>query len=145
MLAQIKSDDEGVWTSLQRSGHISGEPGVSLRGRLERMRNWIEGEHFPEAARITIQNEVDSSIASEIDEVSRSFLGLLTQGLGTCNWNEDSISETIRECAANSGLGNRKAYIALYLVILGRDYGPRISSLMSEMDREFLIGIISSI
>jgi len=145
MLAQIKSDDQGVWSSLQRSGHLSGEPGFSLRGRLERMRNWVDGEHFPEEARITIQSEVDRDIASEIGNDSRAFLEMLARGLRTCDWDEVSIGETIRTSAADSGLGNRKAYIALYMVILGRDYGPRISSLMSEMDRESLIGIISSI
>ena len=70
---------------------------------------------------------------------------MLARGVRTCDWDEVSIGETIRTSAADSGLVNRKAYIALYMVILGRDYGPRISSLMSEMDRESLIGIISSI
>ena len=43
MLAQIKSSDGDVWSSLNRSGHIEGDPSDSLRVRLARMRSWIGG------------------------------------------------------------------------------------------------------
>ncbi|MAZ23510.1 MAG: lysine--tRNA ligase [Euryarchaeota archaeon] len=145
MLAQIKSDDDSVWSSLRRSGHLSDEPGTSLRSRLEKMRSWIGGDHFPEGSRIVIQSEVGEEARSQIDEESRSFLELLARRLESCNWDEDSISETVRSSASDSGLSNRQAYVSLYLVILGRDYGPRISSLMAEMDRDSLIGVVSNI
>ncbi len=109
------------------------------------MRSWIGGGHFPEGSRIVIQSEVGEEARSQIDEDSRSFLELLARRLESCDWNEDSIGETVRSSASDSGLGNRQAYVSLYLVILGRDYGPRVSSLMAEMDRESLIGVVSSI
>lgn len=145
MLAQIKSDDDSIWSSLRRSGHLSGEPGTSLKSRLEKMRSWIGGDHFPEGSRIVIQSEVGEEARSQIGEEARSFLRLVAESLESCEWDEDSISEAVRSSASKSGIGNRQAYVSLYLVILGRNYGPRISSLMAEMDRESLIGVISSV
>ena len=46
MLAQIKSSDDDVWVSLRRSGHLEGDPGAPLAGRLRRMRNWVDGPHL---------------------------------------------------------------------------------------------------
>ena len=39
MLAQIRSADNEIWSSLSRSGHIKGEPDGALRTRLKKMRD----------------------------------------------------------------------------------------------------------
>ncbi|MBP50513.1 MAG: hypothetical protein CMA68_00295, partial [Euryarchaeota archaeon] len=74
-----------------------------------------------------------------------SFIALLSERLEKCEWSEDSIGAAIREVATECGLGNRQAYVSLYLVILGRDYGPRISSIMAEMDRSSLTEMLSRV
>ena len=56
MLAQIKSSDEDVWSSLNRSGHIEGDPSDSLRVRLARMR-MDRGAPLPEDAKLEIRSE----------------------------------------------------------------------------------------
>ena len=145
MLAQIKSNDDSVWSSLRRSGHLVGEPSASLTGRLKRMRNWVDGEHFPDGAKITIRKEISDEIHSSISKEEASFIALLSERLEKCEWSEDSIGAAIREVAIECGLGNRQAYVSLYLVILGRDYGPRISSIMAEMDRSSLTEMLSRV
>ncbi len=145
MLAQIKSDDDSVWSSLKKSGHLVDEPSASLISRLERMRNWVEGEHFPDGARITIQAEISDEVRSRISKESASFVALLSERLQTCEWSSDSIGSAIREVAGGCDLDNRQAYVSLYLVILGRDYGPRISSIMAEMDRGSLVEMLTRV
>ena len=56
MLAQTKSRDDDVWTSLGLKGNVS----QSMIGRLERMRTWIQSRHFPDELRITILKEPNS-------------------------------------------------------------------------------------
>ena len=58
MLAQIKSSDRDVWESLERSGHMTGEPSSQLMERLARMRSWIDGPHFPDESRLEIRVEL---------------------------------------------------------------------------------------
>jgi len=139
MLAQIKSSDEGVWASLRKSGHLDGEVGDALTGRLRRMRNWIDGAHFPEAARVVIQSEIGDDARANLTDEHGAFLSSLSGALSECDWDEVSIGACIKRVASEVGIGNRDAYIALYWVLLGRDYGPRIASLLAEMDRSELV------
>ena len=145
MLAQIKSSDDDVWASLRKSGHLGGEASEALRGRLRRMRNWVEGEHFPEAARVSVQTEVSDEARGKLDADQISFVSTLARSLGGCEWNDSGISESIKQAASETGIDNRTAYIALYWVMLGRDYGPRVASIMAEMERESLIGLLGAV
>ena len=61
LLAQIKSEDSDVWESLRKSGHLEKTPTTALEERLERMRSWINGPHFPEDSKIEIQNVISSA------------------------------------------------------------------------------------
>jgi lysyl-tRNA synthetase class 1 len=140
MLAQIKkSGDDEVWTSLRKSGHLDGEPSEALKIRLDRMRNWVEGPHFPEAARIDIAEIIPEKAVENLNLNHRKFLSELCKSLPECDWNDAAISKLIRDTTAETGIVNREAYEALYWVILGKSHGPRASSLMVEMDREQLI------
>jgi lysyl-tRNA synthetase class I len=40
-------------------------------------------------------------------------------------------------------LNRRDAYIALYILILGSEYGPRIASIMNEIGKESTLEIFS--
>jgi lysyl-tRNA synthetase class 1 len=143
MIAQIKSSDEGVWASLRKSGHLDREAGDALTGRLRRMRNWIGGAHFPEAARVVIQSEVSDEARANLTGNRGAFLSSLSGALSECDWDEVAISACIKRVASEVGIGNRDAYIALYWVLLGRDYGPRVASLMAEMDKSELVKLFN--
>ena len=145
MLAQIKSSDDEVWGSLRNSGHLSGEPGDSLVIRLGKMRNWIDGKHFPEDARIVIQTIIGEEFSDNTTEEQRLFLRGLSKSLENCEWDQDSIKDAIRECMGNYGLKGKDGFAALYWALLGRRYGPRASALISEMDRDTLIQLLKGV
>jgi lysyl-tRNA synthetase class 1 len=144
MLAQIKSSDEDVWTSMRASGHLTGEPNESLSQRLTRMRNWIGSIHFPEDARIHIHKSISAEARAEISEEQRIFLSSLAEELAESDWSEQAIGTTIREVAPACGIGGREAYIALYWALLGRNHGPKASALLFEIGRESVIALLSS-
>jgi lysyl-tRNA synthetase class 1 len=143
MLAQIKSSDDDVWASLHKSGHLDGRPDDALAGRLRRMRNWINGVHFPDAARVEIQTSVSDESRANLEDEQRNFLSALGNSLGDCEWTEKAIGDCIRSVTAGSGIGGREAYVALYWIILGKNHGPKASSLMAEMKRERFLNLIS--
>jgi lysyl-tRNA synthetase class 1 len=142
MLAQIKSSDDDVWSSLRKSGHLDGEAGGVLTGRLRRMRNWVDGLHFPDAARVVVQTIVSDESRSNLDDGHREFLSTLGKSLGDCEWTDKAIGNCIRAVAAEVGIGGREAYVALYWIILGKNHGPKASSLMAEMGSEHLLSLI---
>ena len=143
MLAQIKSNDDDVWDSLRRSGHLDGEPGDALTGRMRRMRNWVDGPHFPDAAKVEVQSSVSEEARANLDEIHRSFLSALAGALADCEWTDGAIADCIRATIGEEGIGGRDAYVALYWVILGKHHGPKASSLMAEMESGHLLSLIS--
>ncbi len=145
MLAHIKSSDEDVWSSLRRSGHIQDEPSSALEMRLARMRSWIGGPHFPEDGRVTIRTEVSEEVRSTMGEESVAFLASLASGITECEWSEGGIGACIRETADAVGIGRRAGYIAIYQAILGRHHGPRVSSIIAEMERADLLKLLQSV
>tara|TARA_Y100000768_G_scaffold364641_1_gene325251 strand:- start:5120 stop:6688 length:1569 start_codon:yes stop_codon:yes gene_type:complete len=145
MLAQIKSSDEEIWESLRNSGHLSGNPCDSLVVRLNKMRNWIGGSHFPEDARIIIQTAIGDDFRENTSEEQKIFLRRLSKSLEDCEWGQDSIREKIRECTRICELVPRDGFSALYWALLGRSHGPRASALISEMDKRVLIDLLSGV
>jgi lysyl-tRNA synthetase class 1 len=142
MLAQIKSDDNNVWASLRKSGHLEGAPSDALVGRLRRMRNWIDGSHFPDGARVEVHTSLSDEARSNLTDEHRNFLSVLGRALGDCEWTDDAIGDCIKTTAAKVGIGGRDAYIALYWAILGKHHGPKASSLIFEMERDICIELI---
>jgi lysyl-tRNA synthetase class 1 len=143
MLAQIKSSDDDVWKSLRRSGHLDGEPSDALTGRVRRMRNWVDGPHFPDAAKIVVQSSVSEEGRENLGDEHRAFLSALADALADCQWTDAAIGDCIRATIAEEGIGGRDAYVALYWVILGKHHGPKASSLLAEMESEHLLSLIS--
>tara|TARA_B100000945_G_scaffold313065_1_gene308492 strand:+ start:4611 stop:6185 length:1575 start_codon:yes stop_codon:yes gene_type:complete len=144
MLAQIKSSDEDVWSSLNKSGHIQGEPSDSLRGRLVRMRNWIDGPHFPEDAKLEIRSEIGKDARKELGDESIVFLKKLSKLLSECEWIDARIGEAISEACESSGVSRKDGYAAIYWAMIGRSYGPKASSLLSEMDRDDVTSLLGN-
>jgi len=141
MLAQIKSGDEDVWESLRKSGHLEGEPGASLAGRLHRMRNWIDGPHFPDEAKVEVRTSISEEARANLSDEQVGFLSTLGAALSECNWKESEISSCIKSAASDAGVGGRDAYVALYWTILGKSHGPKASSLIAEMDSDSVLSL----
>ena len=145
MLAQIKSSDDDVWESLRKSGHLEGDPEDSLTGRLRRMRNWVDGQHFPSDAKIEIRSSISEEARDNLTEEQLGFLSALGAEFDDCDWTEGEIASCIRSVATETGIGGRNAYVALYWVILGKNHGPKASSLIAEMDSASVMSLISRV
>ena len=144
MLAQIKSSDEDVWSSLNRSGHIEGEPSNSLKVRLERMRKWINGPHFPEDSKLEMRREVGGEIREKLDSESIVFLKNLSTNLSECEWSDVSIGKAIRDSCDSAGIARKDGYEAIYWVAIGKNSGPKASSLLFEMTRGDVLSLLKS-
>ena len=128
---------------LNRSQHLDGEPNEVLINRLSRMRYWINSRHFPENARIKIQDSISEENKMKINIEQNKFLKLLFFKLEKIEWSENEINEVIRSVSSEIGLNRREAYIALYILILGSEYGPRIASIMNEIGKRITLEIYS--
>ena len=124
MLAQVKSDEE-IITSY----------GSSLRDRLNRMKNWIQGPYFPEDLRIKVLDAINPNANKDVTMRLHSYLS-------ECEWNVKSIGDSISLCFRESEISPRDGYKALYNAILGVDKGPRLAPILSELDRERVLTLL---
>jgi lysyl-tRNA synthetase class 1 len=107
------------------------------------MRNWVDGPHFPDAAKVEMQSSINDEVRANLNDEHREFLSALGDSLGDCEWTDKAIGNCIRSVAAEVGIGGREAYVALYWIILGKNHGPKASSLIAEMGSEHLLSLIS--
>ena len=142
MLAQIKSSDRDVWESLERSGHMTGEPSSQLMERLARMRSWIDGPHFPDESRLEIRVELPIEEKKGLDSKSVNFLSDLSGRLAKCDWDEDSIVKSIKDSCESSEITNRDGFKLIYWVLIGKSSGPKASSLIYEIGRINVLGLL---
>ncbi len=140
MLAQTKSKDDDVWGSLGLKGNVS----QSMIDRLERMRTWVQSRHFPDELRITILKEPDSDAVRLLDEENRAILPTLVEAFGACDWNASSIQSTISSTAKSMDMSPRHAYRALYLCIMGTERGPRLPTILAELDQTAIVNLLSA-
>jgi len=124
LLAQVKSDDEVL--------QIIGGDQVS---KLTRMRNWIKGPHFPDDLKIQISEKPAEGLDKEIVQS-------LNNSLSSCNWTEDGIVSAIKEVISEDSINARDCYRTLYMAILGKEKGPKIAPIISELDREKVLDLL---
>jgi|TARA_B100000519_G_scaffold34019_1_gene23779 lysyl-tRNA synthetase class 1 len=124
MLAQVKSDQEII------QSHGSG-----IVDKLARMRNWIEGAHFPRELRISVRDEKMAGLDSEICHA-------LKNSLGDCDWNSKAIGDAISSCFKHNEISPKEGYRNLYLAILGVDKGPRLAPILSELEQSRVLDLL---
>ena len=124
MLAQVKDDDE----ILQLIGDNSLD-------RLSRMRNWINGPHFPEELRISVRNEV-------MPGLDNAIISALNESLGNCEWDSKSIGEAISLAFKSNEINAKDGYRTLYLAILGSEKGPRLAPILAELERSDVLELL---
>ena len=138
MLAQTKSNDEDVWNSLGLGGNVA----QSMIDRLERMRTWIQSRHFPDELRITILEEPDMEAVGRLDGENLAILPTLIEALEACDWDASSIQSTISNTAKSQDMSPRHAYRALYLCIMGTERGPRLPTILAELDQSAIVNLL---
>ena len=142
MLAQIKSEDGDVWSSLRRSGHLDGAPTEVLRQRLSKMRNWVGGPHFPEESKIIVLDPRGEGTLSSRNPNQEKFLDQLAVSLSKCPWDESSIEGEIISTVSDSQLAMKECYVSLYKAVIGKEKGPKIASILAEIDRDVALSLL---
>ncbi|MDP6856005.1 MAG: hypothetical protein QGH13_00560, partial [Candidatus Thalassarchaeaceae archaeon] len=144
MVAQIRANDQDVWASLHASGLLNGEPNRTLTDRLNRMRNWISSEHFPDEYRIEIQTELTDEAKNSFNEGDLKYLIALRDAFNECEWKSDEINNHICNLARDNGMDLRNSFVILYNIHLGRPHGPRLASVLAEIPRDTVIDALTN-
>ena len=147
LLAQLRENDDAVWDSVTRSGlihEIHNEPTENEILRLELMRNWIASPHFPDGFRLRIQTKVSEAAKRNMDPRDVDYLSALSKVFSDCDWDWTTINNHVCELAKEREMKLRDAFQLMYWIVLDQDYGPKLASILEEMDREAVLNLLQS-
>lgn len=142
-VAQTVGEDVGLAAEMLRRGGYgrAAEDREKLARELRYARNWAE-RWAPESVRFRLLSPEESRAELErLDEDQRRYLAALCarleEGMGP-----DEIQDALYETAHEQGLKSKRAFAALYSVLLGKKSGPKagpfIAALSVETVRERL-------
>jgi lysyl-tRNA synthetase class I len=109
------------------------------------MRSWINGPHFPEDSKIEIQKVISDKAKENITEEQMNFLINLKNRLEKCEWEDGIISNEIRDTTKEVEITIKDAFVAIYWLLIDKNNGPRIVSIISELERIEVIDLFETI
>ncbi|MEU3790575.1 lysine--tRNA ligase [Streptomyces fructofermentans] len=130
-----------------------GRPLTSLdevRPRLDKAETWINTQ-VPAEERTVVRDEPDTGLLSSLDDQGRESLRLLLDGLAA-NWSLDGLTHlvygvpkvqagfsadaTAKELPAEIKVAQRTFFALLYHLLVGRDTGPRLPTLLLAVGQD---------
>jgi lysyl-tRNA synthetase class 1 len=136
IISQIFTEEESVVASLKRSGHYAENAHDQIMERLSLARNWARN-YAPVESRINLDIDI-SKIKSELDESQKQFLGELVTWLEESDRSQEEIHEKIYTTAKGMNIPLKKAFTAIYLAIMGTKRGPRASTFIASLDKNWV-------
>jgi lysyl-tRNA synthetase class 1 len=108
---------------------------LALR-RLELARNWVR-EYAPENLRFKVLEQLPSGIS--LTPKQKQGLRQLAEDLAQREFTPVELHNHVYSVAERAGLRSDELFRAIYLVLLGRESGPRVGNFISALDRDFVI------
>ncbi|WP_394433178.1 lysine--tRNA ligase [Streptomyces sp. SGAir0957] len=121
-----------------------------VRPRLDKAETWIS-KYVPAESRTIVRSEPDTEALAALDEESRKSLALLLDGLDS-HWSLDGLTHlvygvpkvqagfpadaTAKELPAEIKVAQRTFFALLYHLLVGRDTGPRLPTLLLAVGAE---------
>ena len=107
-----------------------------LERRLHAARYWVEN-YATEEEKTRLQEKLPAR-AQELSATQRAFLNLLSERLGSAEWEGNALQVSIFDAARLTPIDQPSAFKAIYRVLLDRDNGPKAGNLLSFLDRDFV-------
>jgi len=136
----VGTDLEAAAEMLRRGGYKKAARAKEILARdLAYARNWAE-EWAPESMRLRLLSEEEArEAARDLDADSREYLAAVGEKLSP-EMGGDEVQDLLYSTAVERGLKPKRAFAAVYTVLLGRKSGPKagpfVAGLPVEMARE---------
>jgi len=136
----VGGDLEAAAVMLERGGYGEAARDTERLARdLARARNWAE-KWAPESMRLRVLTQEEArEAASELDGEQREYLAAVAGALRP-EMDGETVQDLLYSAAVERGLKPKKAFAAVYTVLLGKKSGPKagpfVAGLPVEMVRE---------
>ena len=127
---------------------------AEVQPRLGRAQHWVNTQ-LPADARTRVRDEPDKELLASLDDTQRESVRLLLDGLDD-NWSLDGLTTLVYGVPKKmTGLpadtkptpelkaAQRSFFALLYLLLVGRDTGPRLPTLLLAVGAEKIRTLLS--
>ncbi|MFE6888595.1 lysine--tRNA ligase [Streptomyces sp. NPDC057694] len=131
---------------------------ATVRPRLDKAETWIT-KYVPAESRTIVRTEPDTAALAALDEASRASIRLLLDGLDS-HWSLDGLTHLVygvpkvqagfpadatpKELPAEIKGAQRTFFALLYDLLVGRDTGPRLPTLLLAVGAERVRKLLSA-
>ncbi|HEY8451652.1 MAG: lysine--tRNA ligase [Micromonosporaceae bacterium] len=125
-----------------------------VRPRLDLARQWVE-EYLPAEQRTRVREEPDTALLASLDERQREALRLLCDGLDE-HWSLEGLTRLVYGIpkvqaglpmdappTAELKVAQREFFALVYRLLVGRDTGPRLPTLLLAIGAERVRALLS--
>ena len=113
---------------------FSPEDEDDLKHRAGTARFWVSN-FAPDMVKFSIAKqlpdvELDADMIKMLEELSKLFAEI--------EWSGEALHNVFYDASEATGLPAKKAFTAIYRILLGKDRGPRLGFFLSSLEREFV-------
>ncbi len=132
-------------TGLVRKDQLSSLDIKRIENRLKKAKNWVI-KYAPENLRIQILDHVPPEIKKSLSDEQKTALKAISRLLLSKKFTEEELEQELYRIAKEeSGLGSRAFFKTIYLVLLGKEQGPRLAPFLLLLEREWLISRLEEV
>ena len=117
-----------------------GELKGTEKARAEKVKNWIE-----KYAGEDMKFEVQEKINIDLTEKQKQFLIALKESLAVKNFNEDELFNEFYNICGAVGVEGKEFFKTAYNIIINKNKGPRLASLILAVGKEKIIKLLEQI
>lgn len=147
LLSQICKDRKKIMESLISTGQLDKNSGKEeidyVMERVLSAGRWVErfgGDKY----RIAVQESIPQAVRKMLSEKQLAALKELAKLLSK-PIKEDVLYKSFFDIAKSHGLEPQEFFRAAYLVIIGKEQGPRLSALIMSADRKGVAGLLEKV
>lgn len=112
---------------------------------LGRAGHWIR-HYAPESYRFTLHDRLPAAVLARLSAPQREAVRSLARQMDELT-TEDQLIDAFRACAQSAGISTAEFFTAMYLLLIGKETGPRLApfilSVGKEKVRDLLSGLLS--
>ncbi|WP_309491940.1 lysine--tRNA ligase [Candidatus Hecatella orcuttiae] len=133
----VKSKVREVLEKLGGGKKVGEEVISSAQDRLKKAQYWVV-HYAGEDLRFNIAETLPAQVREMLDSRQREGLKRLAEMLEEKDWDEAELQYQVFELGKSLGIGP-KIFEAVYLVFLGKKFGPRLAPFLLSLDKEFAV------
>ncbi|MEW6222603.1 MAG: lysine--tRNA ligase [Candidatus Hadarchaeota archaeon] len=106
--------------------------------RIELARNWVDN-YAPDHLKFTLLEGMKAEVRQQLAPGQKDGLKRLAQDLKKKDFTPIELHNHIYEVAKQTGVEAVEVFKAIYLVLLGRESGPRAGAFISALEKGFVV------